>query len=81
MERRAAVWLSRSCRRRSPLCSLATAGDDRLRRGEALGLHWTDVDMEAGTISIRRAWIPVNGIAQMSEPKTRRGRRTIALDP
>jgi integrase/predicted RNA-binding Zn-ribbon protein involved in translation (DUF1610 family) len=52
-----------------------------LRRGEALGLQWPDVDMEAGAISIRRAWIPVNGIPQMSEPKTRRGRRTIALDP
>jgi integrase len=52
-----------------------------LRRGEALGLQWADVDMEAGAVSIRRAWIPVNGIAQMSEPKTRRGRRTIALDP
>ena len=52
-----------------------------LRRGEALGLQWADVDMEASAISIRRAWIPVNGIAQMSEPKTKRGRRTIALDP
>ena len=72
---------------------LAHVADDRLfalwrllamtglRRGEALGLQWADVDMEAGTISILRAWIPVNGIAQMSEPKTRRGRRTIALDP
>jgi integrase len=72
---------------------LAHVADDRLfalwrllimtglRRGEALGLQWADVDMEAGAVSIRRAWIPVNGIAQMSEPKTRRGRRTIALDP
>lgn len=72
---------------------LAHVADDRLfalwrlvamtglRRGEALGLQWPDVDMEAATISIRRAWIPVNGVPQMSEPKTRRGRRTIALDP
>ena len=72
---------------------LAHVADDRLfalwrllamtglRRGEALGLQWADVDMEAGAISIRRAWIPVNGVAQMSEPKTSRGRRTIALDP
>ena len=72
---------------------LAHVADDRLfalwrllamtgmRRGEALGLQWPDVDMEAGTISIRRAWIPVNGVGQMSEPKTKRGRRTIALDP
>ena len=37
--------------------------------------------MEAGTATIRRAWIPVEGVAQFSEPKTKRGRRTIALDP
>ena len=51
-----------------------------MRRGEALGLAWQDVDMEAGTPTIRRAWIPVNGVAQFSEPKSRRSRRTIALD-
>jgi integrase/predicted RNA-binding Zn-ribbon protein involved in translation (DUF1610 family) len=72
---------------------LASVADERLfalwrllamtgmRRGEALGLAWEDLDMEAGHLTIRRAWIPVNGVAQMSEPKTRRGRRTIALDP
>ena len=52
-----------------------------MRRGEALGLAWDDVAMEAGSVTIRRAWIPVNGVAQFSEPKSRRSRRTIALDP
>lgn len=52
-----------------------------MRRGEALGLRWDDLDMEAGQLSIRRALVPVNGVAQISEPKTKRGRRTIALDP
>ncbi|MGO8684266.1 MAG: tyrosine-type recombinase/integrase [Thermoleophilia bacterium] len=52
-----------------------------MRRGESLGLHWEDVDLEAGTIAISRALIPVNGVAYVSEPKTKRGRRTIALDP
>ncbi len=72
---------------------LAAVAEDRLyalwrllamtgmRRGEALGLAWVDVDMEAGSVTIRRAWIPVNGVAQFSEPKSRRSRRTIALDP
>jgi integrase len=72
---------------------LAHVADDRLfalwrvlamtgmRRGEALGLGWEDLDMEMGHLTIRRAWVPVNGVGQMSEPKTRRGRRTIALDP
>jgi integrase/predicted RNA-binding Zn-ribbon protein involved in translation (DUF1610 family) len=52
-----------------------------MRRGEALGLRWEDLDMEQGSLSIRRALVPVNGVAQLSEPKTRRGRRTIAVDP
>ncbi len=72
---------------------LAHVADDRLfalwrvlamtgmRRGEALGLQWDDLDMEGGRLTIRRAWVPVNGVGQMSEPKTKRGRRTIALDP
>ena len=52
-----------------------------MRRGEALGLAWDDVAMEAGSVTIRRAWIPVDGVAQFSEPKSKRSRRTIALDP
>jgi len=32
-------------------------------------------------VSIRRAWIAVNGAAQFAEPKSRSSRRTIALDP
>ena len=52
-----------------------------MRRGEALGLAWEDLDMEEGSVTIRRAWIPINGSAQFSEPKSRRSRRTIALDP
>ena len=52
-----------------------------MRRGEALGLRWEDLDMEQGSLSIRRALVPVDGVAQISEPKTRRGRRTIAIDP
>ena len=34
-----------------------------MRRGEALGLSWEDLDMEAGAVTIRRAWIPVDGVA------------------
>ena len=41
-----------------------------MRRGEALGLQWSCLDMESSTLTIRRAWVPVNGVAQMSEPKT-----------
>lgn len=56
---------------------LATTG---LRRGEALGLRWVDVDLEAGHIVIRQCLVPVNGTAQFSIPKTNRGRRVVAID-
>lgn len=51
------------------------------RRGEALGLRWDDVDIEAATITIRRSLIVVDGQILLSDPKTKRGNRTIAIDP
>jgi integrase len=50
------------------------------RRGEALGLTWRDLDIEGGRVTIRRALVPINGRVIETEPKTKRGRRLIALD-
>ena len=52
-----------------------------MRRGEACGLRWEDVDLEKGRLSVRRALIPHGDGVIVSEPKTARGRRSIALDP
>ena len=52
-----------------------------MRRGEAIGLRWQDVDLEAGRLSVRRALVPINREVVISEPKTAKGRRVIALDP
>src|ERR1700674_338361 len=56
---------------------LATTG---LREGEALGLRWSDVDMEKATLVVRRA-LQRHGTAGlvMVEPKTAGSRRTIHL--
>jgi integrase len=51
------------------------------RRGEALGLNWDDLDVEAATLTIQRALVPLGAEVIVSEPKTARGRRRIALDP
>jgi integrase len=51
-----------------------------MRRGEVLGLKWEDIDFEAGRLSVRRSLIPLGGEVIVSEPKTARGRRSIALD-
>jgi site-specific recombinase XerD/predicted RNA-binding Zn-ribbon protein involved in translation (DUF1610 family) len=52
-----------------------------MRRGEAIGLRWSDVDLENARLSVRRALIPINREVVVSEPKTAKGRRVIALDP
>lgn len=56
---------------------LATTG---VRRGEALGLRWSDLNLEAGQIAIRQTIIEIAGKIVVSSPKTSRGRRVIALD-
>ena len=50
------------------------------RRGEALGLTWPDLDIEGGRVTIRRVLVPIDGRLCETEPKTKRGRRLIALD-
>jgi integrase len=52
-----------------------------LRRGEALGLPWEDVDLEAGRVSARRALTTNCATVIVSKPKTARGRRSMTLDP
>jgi integrase len=57
---------------------LATTG---MRRGEVAGLRRIDVDLEAGRVSPRRPRVVVDHQVLVSEPKTAKGRRSIALDP
>jgi integrase len=51
-----------------------------LRRGEALALRWSDLDLEAGRLSVRRSLVPEGKTMVVHEPKTARGRRLVALD-
>jgi integrase len=57
---------------------LATTG---MRRGEAVGLRWQDVDLDAGRLRVVQTILSINGKLLTSEPKTAKGRRPIALDP
>jgi integrase len=56
----------------------ATTG---MRRGELLGLRWADLDLDAARVAIRRTVISVGYEVCESEPKTKKGRRTIDIDP
>jgi integrase len=50
-----------------------------LRQGELLGLKWDDVDLEAGTLQVRRTLTTVKGSPVLSPPKTKGSRRTVKL--
>ena len=50
-----------------------------LRQGEALGLRWPDVDLDAGTVTIQRSLQRFDGEWCFPEPKTTRSRRTVPL--
>jgi integrase len=49
-----------------------------LRRGELLGLRWDDIDLDAGTLTVRRS-LDVDGT--FKAPKNQAARRTLKLTP
>jgi integrase len=51
-----------------------------LRRGELCGLRWSDVDLDAYTITIGNARVLVNGKVIEKSPKTKNGYRTLPVD-
>ena len=50
-----------------------------LRRGELLGLRWSDVDLAAGTLTVRQTLLRAGGQLHFAEPKTERSRRTVPV--
>jgi integrase len=50
------------------------------RSGEALGLRWGDLDLEAGTATIVNHGSIAGGTVVEGPPKTKAGARTISLD-
>lgn len=50
-----------------------------LRRGEALGLRWDDIDLDAGTIRIRQQLQRIRGELILAQVKTNAGKRDLPL--
>lgn len=67
------LMASRGTRLEVPITLALGAG---LRRGEALGIRWADIDLVAGTVNIRQT-LQVDG--SFTDPKTGRSRRTVTL--
>jgi integrase len=59
-----------------PVLVAVTTG---MRRGELLGLRWSDVDLKAGTLTVNQSLERIKGKVEFKAPKTRTSRRTIAL--
>jgi len=52
-----------------------------LRRGEALGVRWQDLDLDRGKFSVRQCVEELHGLPHFQTPKTAAARRTISLFP
>jgi integrase len=58
-----------------------------LRRGEACGLRWSDVDLDTGRVQVRQTLVPIasgtgrNELLMQETTKSDAGRRHVDLDP
>lgn len=50
-----------------------------LRQGEILGLRWSDLDLECGTLTVRHALARIEGRLVLVEPKSATSRRVVPL--
>lgn len=51
-----------------------------LRRGEVLGLRWSDIELTAKTLTVSQARVLVEYKVRLEGPKSRNGHRTLPLD-
>ena len=52
-----------------------------MRRGEVLGLLWSDIDLKKGKIHVRMTRIRAGNRTIEETPKSKKSRRTISIDP
>ena len=65
--------------RYAPLFALLV--NSGLRRGEALALHWSDIDLDAKLLRVRGTLARVDGELLVTETKTAKSRRVVPLSP
>lgn len=52
-----------------------------MRRGEAIGLRWEDVDLDRQALHVDQQITEVRGKSVVDTPKTKRGARLVPIDP
>jgi integrase len=60
----------------APILVAVTTG---VRRGELLGLRWSDIDFSSGTLTVNQSLERIRGKLAFKPPKTKTSRRTITL--
>lgn len=75
-EARALLAIARPTRLFAPVFLALGTG---LRRGEILGLRWSDIDLPRSSLTVAQSLETTTTGLRFKEPKTKRGRRTIAL--
>ena len=62
-----------------PIAALAIASG--MRRGELCALQWADIDLDRGVARVERSVEETRAGLRLKQPKTRAGRRNVALAP
>lgn len=57
------------------------AASTGMRRGEVLGVRWSDVNLDEGRVSVAQALTSVGYKVMISDTKTTRGTRMVDIDP
>ncbi|MEV1000955.1 site-specific integrase [Nonomuraea sp. NPDC050202] len=68
------------CRHRSAVRLFHLIAFRGLRRGEACGARWTDLDADEGTLAVATQLTVVNGQVEEGDPKTASANDMVALD-
>ena len=81
------VWNSQQCAIFLAACPQGGLGSlfhlalvTGMRRGELMGLSWSDVDLEAACLVVRTTRVPIGGRVVTGTPKSRCGVRRVYLD-
>jgi integrase len=69
------------CGRQPNAPLLALLVNSGLRRGEALALHWSDIDLDAKLLGVRGTLARVDAELVVTETKTAKSRRVVPLSP
>lgn len=78
-EEQVRLFLAEARRSSEHYCLYLAAVLTGMRQGELLGLRWSDIDFLVGTASVQQTMYRLGTTILFKEPKTARGRRSVAL--